>query len=215
MKCSRVIIVEDDSSLRLSLAEWLSKEYLISQFESAESLLKAIYDFQFEDGIPTCILLDFQMTGMNGVELQNQLCKMNIEFPIIFMSGNAQQADVIDAWHGGAIDFLLKPFASEKLNNALTEIFLKCKEIKSHLPPAIEKNSLIDIPITRREAEVLLLLGEGYRQHEIAERLNISIRTIKWHRASIKHKLNLNTLVEIARYCDEYRHSLDHIAKNH
>jgi FixJ family two-component response regulator len=209
----RVIIVEDDAALRLSLADWLSKEYLVNNFDSAEGLLKAIHDFEFEDGIPTCILLDFQMPGMNGVELQSQLRQMNVEYPLIFMSGNALQADVIDAWHGGAVDFLLKPFAANKLNNALVTLFLKSNEIKSSLLPPIPKEESIDLPISQREAEVLLLLGEGHRQHEIAQMLNISLRTIKWHRASIKDKLNLNTLVELTRYCDEYRTSIENIAK--
>ncbi len=212
MNHSRVIIVEDDSALRLSLSDWLSKEFLVSHFESAEGFLKAIHDFEFEDGVPTCILLDFQMTGMNGVELQNQLHQMNIEYPIIFMSGNAQQADIIDAWHSGAVDFLLKPFSTSKLNRALETLFQKSKDMKSSLPPVIHIEELIDIPITQREAEVLLLLAEGHRQHEAAEILNISLRTIKWHRASIKDKLNLNTLIELARFCDEYRPSIEKLA---
>lgn len=212
MNRMRVIIVEDDVALGLSLADWLSKEYLVNNFESAETLLKAIHDFEFEDGVPTCILLDFQMPGINGVELQTQLRQMNIDYPVIFMSGNAQQSDIIDAWHGGAVDFILKPFAANKLNNTLTALFQKSKEIKSSLPTPIHKEALFEIPISQREAEVLLLLGEGYRQHEIAKMLNISLRTIKWHRASIKDKLNLNTLVELARYCDEYRSSINKIA---
>lgn len=152
----RVIIVEDDASLRLSLADWLSKDYLVSHFESAEDLLKAIHDFEFEDGMPTCILLDFQMPGINGVELQSQLRQMNIEYPIIFMSGNAQQANIIDAWHGGAVDFLLKPFAANKLNDALTALFQKSKDIQSSLPAPTFKEELINLPISQREAEVLL-----------------------------------------------------------
>lgn len=210
----RVIIVEDDVALRISLSSWLSKEYIVRNFESAEDLLKAIHDFEFEDGIPTCTLLDFQMSGMNGVELQSQLRQLNIEYPTIFMSGNAQQADIIDAWHGGAVDFLLKPFTTDKLDRALTEIFLKSEKMKSSLPPKLRKEELINIPISQREAEVLLLLGEGHRQHEIAKMLDVSLRTIKWHRANIRGKLNLNTLVEIARYCDEYRASIERIAND-
>lgn len=209
----RVIIAEDDLALRQSLSDWLSKDYLVSNFESAEALLKAINNFEFEDGIASCILLDFQMPGMTGVELQSQLRQMNIEYPIIFMSGNAQQADIIDAWHGGAIDFLLKPFTGSRLNEALAALFQRSEAIKSSLSPSTPKHELSKLPISQREAEVLLLLGEGHRQHEIAKMLNVTLRTIKWHRASIKNKLNLNTLVELARYCDEYHSSIEKIAK--
>ena len=107
---NRVIIVDDDLDVREGLVAWLSQNYQVDSFDSAESLLIAITNFDFEDGVPTCILLDFQMQGMNGVELQHTLKQINTEFPIIFMSGNAKQSDVIDAWHGGAVDFILKPF---------------------------------------------------------------------------------------------------------
>lgn len=205
MKKFRVIIVEDDSALRLSLTDWLSKDYLVSNYESAEALLKAIHNSEFEDDIATCILLDFQMPGISGVELQTQLQKMSIQYSVIFMSGNAMQTDIIDAWHGGAVDFILKPFSGTKLSEMLAALFDKA---------SVSESSVVrTLPISQREAEVLLLLGEGHRQHEIAEMLHVTLRTIKWHRSNIKDKLYLNTLVEIARYCDEHRYSIECIAK--
>jgi FixJ family two-component response regulator len=206
MKQLRVILVEDDAALRASLIDWLSKEYLVTQFESAEDLLRALNNFDLEDGIPTCILLDFQMPGMNGVELQTKLREMNIEFPIIFTSGNAQQADIIDAWHGGANDFLLKPFTGEKVSQVLQALFQESSAIKL---------ASASMPISKREAQVLMLIGNGYRQHEIADLLNITLRTVKWHRTSIKNKLGLNTLVEIARYCDQNKSLLEKASQGH
>jgi FixJ family two-component response regulator len=200
---SRVILVEDDAALRESLLNWLSKEYLVIPFNSAEAFLQALDDFDFEDGVKTCILLDFQMPGMNGVELQTRLREMQIAYPIIFTSGNAQQADIIDAWHGGATDFLLKPFTGAKVSEVLRMLFEKSSAIP--LSASSENNHVTSIPISQREAQVLLLLGQGCRQHEIADTLNITLRTVKWHRASIKNKLGLNTLVEIARYCDQHQ----------
>jgi FixJ family two-component response regulator len=200
---SRVILVEDDTALRESLSNWLSKEHIVAPFNSAEALLQALDDSDFEDGIKTCILLDFQMPGMNGVELQTRLREMQIAYPIIFTSGNAQQADIIDAWHGGATDFLLKPFTGAKVSEVLQTLFEKSNAIP--LSASSETNHATSIPISQREAQVLLLLGQGCRQHEIADTLNITLRTVKWHRASIKNKLGLNTLVEIARYCDQHQ----------
>jgi FixJ family two-component response regulator len=213
MKQLQVILVEDDAALRGSLTDWLSKEYLVTQFESAEALLCALNNFDLEDGISTCILLDFQMPGMNGIELQTKLKELNIDFPVIFTSGNAQQADIIDAWHGGAADFLLKPFTGEKVSQALKALFQQSSAMK--LAAAIPVlNHSISIPISQREAQVLLLLGKGYRQHEIADALNITLRTVKWHRASIKNKLGLNTLVEIARYYDQNQFLIEKISKS-
>ena len=208
----RVILVEDDTALRESLSNWLSKEYIVLPFNSAEAFLQALDDFDFEDGIKTCILLDFQMRGMNGVELQNQLREMHVAYPIIFTSGNAQQADIIDAWHGGAVDFLLKPFTGAKVSEVLQTLFEKSSAIS--FSAASANNHSTSIPISQREAQVLLLLGQGHRQHEIASTLSITLRTVKWHRASIKNKLGLNTLVEIARYCDQYQSLIKKIADN-
>jgi FixJ family two-component response regulator len=150
------------------------------------------------------------MPGMNGVELQTRLREMHIAYPIIFTSGNAQQADIIDAWHGGAVDFLLKPFTGAKVSEALRMLFEKSSAIS--FSAASVNNHATSIPISQREAQVLLLLGQGCRQHEIASTLSITLRTVKWHRASIKNKLGLNTLVEIARYCDQYHSLIKEIA---
>lgn len=211
MKNTRVLIVEDDASLRQSLTDWLSQDYEIHGYESAETFLEDVDDFEFEDGMPTCILLDFQMPGMNGVELQNTLKLMNVECPIIFMSGNALQSDIIDAWHGGAIDFLLKPFTGTQISEALKKIFAKQNQAKPSKASAINEKELIDIAISPREAEVLLMLGQGHRQTEVAQLLGISLRTIKMHRASLKNKLNLNTLVDLTRYCDQHTLSIQKI----
>ncbi|MES2586771.1 MAG: response regulator [Pseudomonadota bacterium] len=211
MKKARVIIVEDEVAVRQGLSDWLSQEYEVSPFESAEAFLEAINDFEFEDGLPTCILLDFQMPGMTGVELQSNLKLMSVSCPIIFMSGNAQQADVIDAWRGGAIDFILKPFSGSQVSTALEDLFKKMRLLEQESPRVKTEVALIDIPISQREAEVLLLLGKGHRQNEAAEMLGITLRTIKMHRASLKNKLSLNTLVDLTRYCDEHRPSIEKI----
>lgn len=211
MKNLRVMIVEDDAALRQSLTDWLSTEYVVTGFESAEALMQDLHLFESQDPLTTCILLDFQLGGATGVELHTQLLKKNIHFPVIFMSGNAQQADIIDAWHGGAVDFLLKPFTGSKVSETIDALFKRIVSAQTLLSTSVHER-LVDIPISQREAQVLLLLGGGHRQHEIAKMLNISLRTIKWHRASLKNKLNLNTLVELTRFCDQHMRSIEAIA---
>lgn len=213
MKKSRVIVIEDDLALRLSLLEWLSNNYLVSGYESSESFLESINNLTLNDGIPTCILLDFQMPGANGVELQRTLKSLNITYPIIFMSGNAQQADVIDAWRDGAIDFILKPFTGTQVSERLNNIFLKWNESHS-IAAKIEDKNIVDIPISPREAEVLSLLGQGLRQAEVAEILGLGLRTIKMHRASLKNKLNLNTPVDLTRFYDQHLSAITKLVKN-
>ena len=214
MKNSLVIIVEDDAALRQGLTDWLSHDHEVASFESAEDFLAALNDFEFEYGIPTCMLLDFQMPGMTGVALQSELKLLNFEFPIIFMSGNAQQADIIEAWRGGAIDFLLKPFAGSDVSNILNALFIKAAQLKLEAAETPVTTLPVDLPITHREAEVLLLLGKGHRQNEAAKMLNITLRTIKMHRANLKDKLALNTLFELTRFCDAHQSAIEKIAKS-
>lgn len=212
MKNNRAIIVDDDPDVRDGLQAWLSEDYLIETFDSAETFLKALQDFDFEDGIPSCILLDFQMPGMNGVELQKTLREINIAFPIIFMSGNAHQSDVIDAWHGGAIDFILKPFTPQKISDSLEKIFTAVG-IKVLPGMLAEHNQSIHFPpITQREAQVLLLLGKGYQQQEVAESLGLSLRSVKMYRTFLKNKLNLHTLMELGRFYDKHQASIEKLA---
>lgn len=213
MKMDKVIIVDDEIVIRDGLRDWLSPEYEIQCFSSAQVFLDEFNDFEPEEGKLTCILLDFQMPEMNGVELQRTLKAMNVEYPIIFMSGNALQADIINAWRGGAVDFVLKPFSAAQISDALMAQFelLKLCRLKEQ---SLEKEKLIeDLPITKREAEVLLLLGNGHQQNEVAKILGISLRTVKMYRTFLKNKLNLNSLADVARYCDQFQASINRIAK--
>jgi FixJ family two-component response regulator len=212
IKNNKVIVIDDEPIVRSGLENWLSHNYQVSTFDSAETFLNAFNQFEFEDGIPTCILLDFQMANMNGVELQNSLKSLNAEFPIIFMSGNAQQADIIDAWRGGAVDFILKPFTPTQVTDALNKHFSILWQSEPIKFPSNNREQ-IHIPITKREAEVLLLLGEGYQQHETAQVLGISLRTVKMYRSFLKDKLGLNTLGELIKYCQQYKVSISKITR--
>lgn len=137
---------------------------------------------------------------------------MNAEFPIIFMSGNAQQIDIINAWQDGAADFILKPFSAAQITSALEKNFIKISAVQYIASNEISRK-LIDIPITKREAEVLLLLGNGHRQPEVAKLLGIAPRTVKMYRTFLRDKLSLNTLGELIKYCQNYEHSIKRIAE--
>ena len=210
MKNRKVIIVDDEPLIRKTLQNLLSLDYESISFESAEEFLGAFKNFDFEDGVSTCILLDLQMPGMNGIELQTNLKQMNIEFPIIFMSGNAHKDEIIESWRGGAIDFILKPFTASQVTTILTTQF-ELLEQQNLYPPA-NKQAIKNIAITKREARVLFLLGEGHQQSEIADMLGISLRTVKMYRANLKDKLYLNTLMELGRYYDQNKSLIKKIA---
>lgn len=213
MKNKRILIVDDEASVRKALTGWFADEYEVVNFESALDFLGSLESFDFEDGIPTAMLLDFQMPGMTGVGLQTTLRQMNVEFPIVFMSGNAEKKDVIDAWRGGAVDFILKPFSGPEISAVVDALFAMMEASLSRPSDPAPVQALTDLPITPREAEVLQLLGTGYRQVEVAEILGISLRTVKMYRAYLKHKLGLNTLVQLTRFCDQHQDAIQKLAK--
>ena len=203
MKMKRILVVEDQASVRKALAGWFADEYEVVHFESAREFLQSLDAFDFEDGIPTAMLLDFQTPGMTGVALQNALRELNVEFPIIFMSGNAEKEDVIEAWRGGAVDFILKPFSGPQISAVVSALFEKMEEPSISMQVKPTTRDRIDLPITPREADVLLLLGEGHRQGEVADILGIGLRTVKMYRGYLKDKLGLNTLVQLSRFYDQ------------
>ncbi len=206
MKLNRVIIVDDEPVIRESLSSWLSAEYEVQSYENGSEFLLALQSSDFEDGTPTCLLLDFQMPVINGVEVQNELRAINCEIPIIFISGNALQKDVIDAWRGGAVDFILKPFNATQISDALQKLF------QSNHHSSATDNHKTELPITQREAQVLYLLGLGHQQIEVAQMLGLSLRTIKMYRTFLKNKLNLNNLVELAKYYESNEQSISLLA---
>jgi FixJ family two-component response regulator len=151
------------------------------------------------------------MPGMTGTELQAFLKTIKAAFPIIFMSGNATQTDIISAWRGGAVDYILKPFTPTQITDALDKQFDALKTDQTQ-PDSVRK-PLINIAITKREAEVLLLLGNGHPQIEVAKILGISVRTVKMYRSFLKDKLGLNSTAKLAKYCHQYQESIELVAK--
>ncbi len=207
MKPNKVIIVDDEPIIRDSLSSWLSAEYEVQSYENGTDFIHALQSSDFEDGTPTCLLLDFQMPVINGVEVQNELRAINCEIPIIFISGNALQQDVIDAWKGGAVDFILKPFTTIQISDALQKLFQKNQNVSQ------EGYQPTQLPITQREAQVLHLLGQGHQQNEVAQMLGLSIRTIKMYRTFLKNKLNLNNLVEVSKFYEANKQAISSLAK--
>ena len=127
------------------------------------------------------------------------------------MSGNIRTEDVIDAWRGGAIEFILKPFSGDQLSACLKNVFIKENRLRLDSMSTKKMTEIIDISISPREAEVLHLLGQGFRQAEVAQILGIGLRTIKMYRTSLKNKLSLNTPVELSRFYDQHALSIQKI----
>jgi len=108
---------------------------------------------------------------------------------------------------------MLKPFTALEIDKALAKSFALAEANRSDRTPAPDAQPSGLTTITRREAQVLLLLGKGMQQQEVAEKLALSLRTVKMYRAFLKNKLGLNTLVEIGRFCEINRAAIAKIAE--
>lgn len=190
----KIIVIDDDRDVRIGLSAWLSGEYRVQAFAAAEDFLDCPLAIKECD----CLLLDLRMPGMSGDALQDKFMNSDFMAPIVFMSGDARKADIIAAWRSGAYDFILKPFSPEEISDALKKVFATISARTSGKVPD-------RLPISKREAQVLLLLGEGLQQQEIAVRLGLSRRTVKMYRGFLKNKLGLGSMLEIGKFFDRYR----------
>jgi RNA polymerase sigma factor (sigma-70 family) len=189
-----VFVVDDDSSTR-ELLSWLMKRNgLHSQvYPDAHSFLKA-----YKPGTPGCLVVDLNMPGMSGLDLQQYLKENGVALPVIFLSGRADVPKAVRAVREGAIDFLEKPFDYKRVV-ALIEDCLK-RDAENHAAQERRRaNSARLAHLTQREREVLDLVVAGRMNREIAERLDISIKTVEAHRARIMEKLEVNSVAELVQ----------------
>jgi len=188
-----VHIVDDDASFRSAMGELLGAcGYRVSLYETAKELL----DTSLTSG-PACILLDVQMAGLNGPQLQEQLSNLGCRLPVVFISGHGDIPTTVTTIKAGAEDFLTKPVTREKLLETVE------RALARHAVIAAEDDKLSALrllyeELTPREREVFALLVQGKPHKQIAHELSISDRTVKLHRHQVVQKLRVRSLAELA-----------------
>lgn len=190
MKSDVVYLVDDDEAVRDSLAWFLEGNgYTVSVHENGERFLKALEVADLF--IPICVLLDLNLPGMSGLEIQAKLAHKYPAIPVAFITGFGQIATAVKAIQQGAIDFIEKPIDHKKLieliNKMLNQAFAKSKEVN-------ELKAVVDHfkKLTPREKQVLDCIVSGKINKAIAAHLGISIKTVEAHRASVMEKLKVS-----------------------
>lgn len=194
-----VFLVDDDPDIRSSLSRALSKRgFNVKSFASAAAFLSG-YDGQ-ADG---CLLLDYGMAGMNGLELQEHLATVGQTIPIIFITGHGGIAESVTAMKAGAVDFLEKPFRQETLVECINEAFGKARLFQE----TAAKNKIHHdnfARLTTREQEITQLMvsnSSTVSSKEIGRILDISPRTVDHHRARILEKMATKSVTELVDIC--------------
>ena len=189
-----VFVVDDDNSTRELLA-WLMKRngLAFEAFADARSFLEA-YDAER----PGCLVLDLNMPGMNGLDLQQCLKEQGVLLPVIFLSAGADIPKAVRAVREGAVDFIEKPFDYKRV----VELVRECLERDRDLRAGRERRKSVSDrlgQLTQREREVLDLVVAGKHNREVAEALEISIKTVEAHRARLMEKLEVGLLAELVQ----------------
>ena len=192
-----VFIVDDDYAVRDSLELVIETAGLACHtFANAEHFLQAYFP-----GRPACLLLDVNLPGMNGDELQAELIRRNIHLPIIFLTAYGDIPMTVRTIKAGAADFLTKPVPSKLLLERIQAVLHD--ETRMH-EQALAEQALCNRlnSLTSRELEILPLVVAGHSNKEIARHLDISHRTVEIHRARILNKTGTTNLLELARLCE-------------
>ena len=190
-------IVDDDASFQKSLAQLLrALGYEVMRYASAEQLLEAPPDARLG-----CILLDVHMTGLSGPDLQDRLTQLGSSLPIIFLSGHGTVQTSVRVIKAGAEDFLLKPIAKEALLNAIGRALDRCRAALAQRERIAALQARL-ARLTPRERKVFALVARGQINKQIAFALGTTERTIKAHRQKVMHKLNAQSLLELAAIAD-------------
>jgi len=162
-------------------------------FPDARSFLAA-----YQPGMPGCLVVDLNMPDMNGLDLQRRLKENCVPLPVIFLSGRADVANAVRAVREGAVDFIEKPFDYRRVVTLVQDCLKRDAETRAmHERKRAHGERLAHL--TQREREVLELVVAGRMNREIAEKLDISVKTVEAHRAKIMEKLDAKSLAELVQ----------------
>jgi FixJ family two-component response regulator len=187
-------IVDDDPAIRASISDLMDSVGVRSRtFASAEDLLDAL-----TPDVSGCLLLDVRLPGMNGMEMQTKLAESGFMIPIIIMTAHGDMPMVRKALKSGAIEFLIKPFRDEELLEAVEQAFAidRARHRAGNLVNSIQARART---LTKREHQVMALVAIGLTNKEIAEKLNLSVATVKLHRGQMMRKMEAETLADLVK----------------
>jgi FixJ family two-component response regulator len=189
-----VFIVDDDVSVRESLELLVRNEnWKPETFASAQEFLNHPRKL-----VPSCLVLDLALPGLNGLELQKQLAAEHIDMPIIFITGYGDVPKTVQAMKAGAVEFLTKPLDYEALTRAIRNAL---QQSRLALAQGAEMQELRNryASLTPREQQVMALVVSGLLNKQVGGELGISEITVKAHRAQVMHKMKADSLAMLVK----------------
>jgi len=207
-----VYLVDDEEVVRQGIAWLLRSRRLLSEgFDSGEAFEAALeqYTASGEDDwprSPSCLVLDLRMGGMSGLALFERVIARGLleSLPVIFLTGHGDVPTAVAAVKRGAFDFVEKPFSNNALVDRVEQALASSAAALVKQRELAARRRRLD-QLTKREREVMELVASGMSNKAMAEALQVSVRTIEVHRASVYEKLDIQSAVELLNALNSLR----------
>ncbi len=192
---SLVFAIDDDASVRKGVARLLrSAGYKSEIFESASDFLA-----RPPHSGPSCVIVDVQMPGINGMDVQETLIQHRREEQLVFITGHGDIPMCAQAMKAGAVDFLRKPFRDDELLQCVENALIRSAEQRRRNAEKDQTRRLLDL-LTPREFEVMQLVITGMLNKQIAGELGTAEKTVKVHRGRVMQKLGVTSVAELVMF---------------
>lgn len=189
-----VFVIDDDASLRASLADLFASVGLhVQAFGSPAEFLRSK-----RPDSPSCLVLDVRLPGLSGLDFQADLAKTNVQLPVIFITGHGDIPMTVRAMKAGAVEFLAKPFRDQDLLDAVQRA-LELDRTRREERRSVDELRARFESLTAREQEVITLVSAGRLNKQIAGELGVAEITVKVHRANAMRKMGARTLADMMR----------------
>jgi len=193
-----IAIVDDDPSVREGLESLIrSAGWRVQTFSSAQEFLARPHT-----EAPNCLVLDLQLPGLSGLDLQKRIADVGLEIPIVFLTGHGNIPASVRAMKAGAVEFLTKPFDDEELLHAIQEAIERDRRNRQ-LHTEMHELQVRYESLTVREQEVMQQVVSGLLNKQVAAELKISEFTVKVHRGQVMRKMRADSLADLVRMADK------------
>lgn len=198
----RVVVIDDDAAILEAFRNLIELEdYACETYTSARAYLQVLeFNRPLHPG-PACVLCDVMMPDMDGLQLQAHLTQTG-NMPLVLMSGGSGAQEAVSGFRAGAIDFLIKPIEADELIRAIQRALNQSRQQQERAQRQEQVHGLVQA-LSERELTVARMVAKGMTSLGISLELNITLRTVKFHRQRAMEKLGIAGTPELVRLLQE------------